>query len=42
MPDGRMLGVVSAGQTQAGGSTTPQMHVVINWHEELKRLVPTR
>jgi hypothetical protein len=39
-PDGRILGVVPAGQTQAGGSTPPQIQVVLNWFEELKQRVP--
>jgi Tol biopolymer transport system component len=38
MPDGRILAVVAAGQTQAG--RTPQIHVVLNWFEELKQRVP--
>ena len=42
MPDGRILGVVAAGQTQSAGSTTPQIQVVLNWFEELKRRVPTK
>lgn len=41
MPDGRILGVVAAGQTQSAGSTTPQIQVVLNWFEELKRRVPS-
>ena len=41
-PDGRMLGVVAAEQTQSAGSPPPQIQVVLNWTEELKRLVPTR
>jgi len=40
MPDGRILGVIPAGQTQSVGSTTQQIQVVLNWFEELKRLVP--
>ena len=40
MPDGRILGVVAAGQTQSAGSTTPQIQVVLNWFEELKQRVP--
>ena len=40
MPDGRILAVVAAGQTQAG--RTPQIHVVLNWFEELKQRVPTQ
>jgi dipeptidyl aminopeptidase/acylaminoacyl peptidase len=41
MPDGRMLGVVPAGQTQSAGSTPQQIQVVLNWFEELKARVPT-
>jgi len=37
MPDGRILGVITAGQTQSAGSTTQQIQVVLNWFEELKR-----
>jgi len=42
MPDGRILGVVTAGQTLSTSATRPQIQVVLNWTEELKRLVPTR
>jgi serine/threonine-protein kinase len=38
-PDGKFIGVVPAGQGQA--DTRPQINVVLNWTEELKRLVPT-
>ena len=41
MPDGRILGVVAAGQTQSAESTTPQIQVVLNWFEELKQRVPS-
>ena len=41
MPDGRILGVVAAGQTQSAASTTPQIQVVLNWFEELKQRVPS-
>jgi hypothetical protein len=41
-PDGkRIIGVIPAGQTQQGIST-PRIQVVLNWTEELKRLVPTK
>jgi len=41
-PDGkRVLGVIPAAQGQSGTSA-PVIHVVVNWHEELKRLVPTK
>jgi len=36
-PDGRLL-MIKGGETQAPES---QIHVVLNWFEELKRLVPT-
>jgi len=39
MPDGRFVGVRSPGQNPDGPA---QIHVVLNWTEELKRLVPTR
>ena len=42
MPDGRILGVVAAGQTQSPEFTTPQIQVVLNWFEELKQRVPTK
>jgi serine/threonine protein kinase/Tol biopolymer transport system component len=38
----RFLGVVAAGQTASGPPAAPQIQVVLNWTEELKRLVPTR
>ena len=41
-PDGRILGVVAAGQTRSAGPTTPQIQVVLNWFEELKARVPTK
>jgi hypothetical protein len=36
LPDGRFIGVVEAAETQ------PQVHVVLNWLEELKERVPAR
>jgi serine/threonine-protein kinase len=42
-PDGkRFIGVVVSGQARSGESTAPQIQVVLNWFEELKRLVPTK
>jgi len=38
-PDGRFLTIQSA-QANAGASAAPQIVVVQNWFEELKRLVP--
>jgi serine/threonine protein kinase len=40
MPDGRIIGVVAAGET--AGARNPEIHVVLNWTEELKRLVPPK
>jgi len=37
--DGRFL-IIRSGQAEAGGGTAPQIVVVQNWFEELKRLVP--
>ena len=39
-PDGRFL-IIRSGQAEAGGGTAPNIVVVQNWTEELKRLVPT-
>ena len=41
MPDGRILGVVAAGQAQSAGPTTPQIPVVLHWFEELMQRVPS-
>jgi serine/threonine-protein kinase len=38
-PDGRFL-IIRGGQAEAGDGTAPQIVVVQNWFEELKRLVP--
>jgi eukaryotic-like serine/threonine-protein kinase len=40
-PDGRFL-VIRSGQTEGGGGMPSNMIVVLNWTEELKRLVPTK
>ena len=37
MPDGRIVGVVVAGQTRSGTPATPRIEVVLNWFEELKQ-----
>jgi len=42
MPDGRIIGVVNAGKTRPSAPAATQIHVVLNWFEELKRLAPTR
>ena len=41
MPDGRFVVVGTQGQNQIGSGAT-QIHVVLNWFEDLKRLVPTK
>jgi hypothetical protein len=38
-PDGRFF-LIRSVQTEGGGATSPTMIVVLNWLEELKRLVP--
>jgi eukaryotic-like serine/threonine-protein kinase len=38
-PDGRFM-IIRSGQADGGGGTAPQIVVVKNWFEELKRLVP--
>ncbi len=40
MPDGRFVVVGTQGQNQTGGVT--QIHVVLNWFEDLKARVPTK
>jgi hypothetical protein len=40
-PDGRFL-IIRSEQPEAGGGTAPNLIVVQNWSEELKRLVPTK
>lgn len=45
MPDGRIVGVVPAGQSQSGPPApiqVQQIQVVLNWFEELKSKVPTK
>ena len=44
-PDGKIVGMIpatSSDQTKASIPAVPQIHVVVNWLEELKRLVPTK
>ena len=40
-PDGRFL-IIRSGQAETGRGTAPNLIVVQNWFEELKRLVPTK
>jgi serine/threonine-protein kinase len=40
-PDGRFV-IIRSAEGQAGPGTEPQLVVVQNWFEELKRLVPTK
>ena len=42
LPDGRFVGTAAAEESGSGTARTPQIRVVLNWQEELKRLVPTR
>jgi serine/threonine-protein kinase len=42
IPDGRLVGFITSGSTQFTGGSANQVQVVLNWHEELKRLAPTK
>jgi serine/threonine-protein kinase len=41
-PDGSACLAVAAASTQSISAETQEMHIVVNWFEELKRLVPVR
>jgi hypothetical protein len=40
-PDGRFL-ILRSSQAEAGIAAAPEIVVVQNWFEELKRIVPTK
>ena len=40
-PDGKFIGMVPPGSTETDGSAALHIQVVLNWFEELKRLVPS-
>ena len=45
LPDGRFLGVLdeaAAGGDRPPASAVPQIQVVVNWFEELRRLAPVK
>jgi hypothetical protein len=42
MPDGARFVGLTGGDEEQSQSTGRQLHVVLNWFEELKRLVPTK
>jgi len=42
MPDGRLLGVVNAGQPPSGVPDAQRINVVVNWFTELQQRVPVR
>ena len=45
MPDGRFIVLFPAGRSSGAASTVPtqpEIHIVLNWFEELKRLVPVK
>jgi serine/threonine-protein kinase len=42
LADGRFIGVVPAALNQTAAPETPQIHVVLNWFEDLKQRVPAR
>ena len=39
---GQFVGIVATGDTEAVAAGAPPILFVLNWHEELKRLVPTK
>ncbi len=39
-PGGKFVGLIPAGQTEFGPLATPQIHVILNWFEELQARVP--
>ena len=41
-PDGKFVGVVTAGATETDVAVTSRIEVVLNWFEELKARVPTK
>jgi hypothetical protein len=42
LPDGRIIGLGQPAQAARGTPALSQIHVVVNWLEELKQRVPTR
>jgi hypothetical protein len=43
MPDGQLIGRIAPGQAaDASGTGQPEIRIVLNWTEELKRLVPVK
>jgi serine/threonine protein kinase/Tol biopolymer transport system component len=43
MPDGKLIGLIPAGQSQSGtANVSTQINVVLNWFEELKQKSPTK
>jgi len=42
MPDGRLLLTTPGGESGKGLDTSPQIRIVLNWFEELKRLTPVQ
>jgi hypothetical protein len=42
LPDGRLLGRITGNQSAAGAPIAEQIHVVLNWFEELKQRVPVK
>jgi hypothetical protein len=41
-PDGKLLGLLQPGLGASGTPARQEIQVVLNWFEELKRLVPTK
>jgi hypothetical protein len=41
-PDGRIIGVTDSASTSTTVARLARIEVVVNWFDELKRLVPTK
>jgi Tol biopolymer transport system component len=41
-PDGQHFVIVVPAEARTTGNASPQLHVVLNWNEELKQRVPSR
>jgi hypothetical protein len=42
LPDGRFVGLIAGGADERATSSNSELRIVLNWQEELKRLVPVQ
>jgi len=42
MPDGKIIGAIASSQASNDVSTSSEIHIVLNWFEELKQRVATK